>query len=126
MKHLWFSVGVLTVMVLVLNWNGSHLVELSNPLCEEISLASQAARVGEWENAAQHTANAQTQWEENTGYLRFVQCHANLEKVSVLFEESKAFLACQETGSYLAINAQLLGAIKELSELENLTAGNLF
>ena len=126
MKHLWFSVGILTAMVLLLHWNGSHLVELSKPLCEEITLASQAARAGEWENAVRHTTAAQEQWETHTGYLRFVQCHANLEKISVLLEESKAFLSCRETGSYLAINEQLLGAIEELSVLENLTAGNLF
>lgn len=126
MKHLWCSAGILAAMILLLSWNGSHLVALSRPLCEEISLASQSARAGEWETAAQHTAAAQEQWEKHTGYLRFVQCHANLETISVLFEESKAFLAYRETGSYLAINEQLLGGIKELSELENLTPGNLF
>lgn len=126
MKQLWLSIGILAAMVLLLHWNGDHLMELSQPLCEQISLATQAARAGEWEKAEQHTSAAQEQWEQHTGYLRFVQCHANLEKISVLLEESKAFLHCRETGSYLAVNEQLLGAIEELSELENLTAGNLF
>lgn len=126
MKQLWLSVGILAAMVFLLHWNGEHLMELSQPLCEQISLATQAAREGEWEKAEQHTSAAQEQWEQHTGYLRFVQCHANLENISVLLEESKAFLHCRETGSYLAVNEQLLGAIEELSELESLTAGNLF
>lgn len=126
MRQLWISVGILAAMVLLLSWNGTRLVVLSEPLCEEITLASQSAREGEWERAAKHMAEAQTKWEEHTNYLRFVQCHANLEKISVLLEESKAFLTCRETGAYLSVNEQLLGAIKELSELEALTAGNLF
>lgn len=126
MRHLWVSVAILAGMVLLLSWNGSRLEQFAEPVCQEVTLAAQAVREGEWTQAESHTRTAKELWQARTGTLRYVQCHADLEEVSVLLEESEAFLISREPGEYLSRNAKLLGALQGLCEMEKLSAGNLF
>lgn len=126
MRHLWISAAILAGMVLLLSWNGNRLERIAEPICEELTLAAEAVRAGEWEQAETHTLTAKEQWQTQTGVLRYVQCHADLEEISVLLEESAAFLASRDMGAYLAGNAKLLGALQGLCEMEKLSAGNLF
>lgn len=126
MRHLWVSVAILTGMVLLLNWNGIRLERIAEPICKDISLATEAVREGAWTQAEVHTLTAKKQWQAQSGILRYVQCHADLEEISVLLEESEAFITSQDIGECLARNAKLLGALQGLCEMEQLSAGNLF
>lgn len=126
MRQLWFSVAILAGMILLLNWNGVYLEKITQPVRQEIAWAAEAVQAGEWEQADAHVQKAKKQWQAHGDYLRYVQCHADLEEVSVLLEESEAFLSTRETGAYLSRSAKLLGAMDELCELERLSLGNLF
>ena len=73
MRHLWVSVAILTGMVLLLNWNGIRLERIAEPICKDISLATEAVREGAWAQAEVHTLTAKKQWQAQSGILRYVQ-----------------------------------------------------
>ena len=126
MRRLWISVAILGGMIALLIVNAIQLSGLVEPLTMYVTQASEAALAGEWPQANILSSKARSQWNTHTGHLRLVQCHTDIDTISVLLDEAEAYLTCQDIGGYTAANARIIGAMNDIRDLERISLGNLF
>lgn len=118
--------AILGTMVALLTFNSIHLNRLIEPLTAGISQASEAAREENWSQAEQLSEQARIQWQAHTPYLRFVQCHTDIDEIATLLNEADSYLSCRDAGGYTAANARAIGAMESLRGLERAALDNLF
>ena len=126
MKHLWISLALLLWVTLLLLGNARHLTHLVQPMQEALTEASQAALQEDWDQAQALSQNALDHWEGSAGYLHMVQCHTDVDEVSVLLRESQSHLRARDTGSYTAANTRIIGVLEGIRTLEQVSLSNLF
>ena len=126
MKPFWIALSILVAMALLLLFNMNYLTKAVEPLEASLSQAADAAREGDWETAERLTRQVKETWEEHAEYFHYVQNHTDIDEISVLLDESMAYIACQDTGEFVATNARALSTMDKLRDLEQLAAGNLF
>ncbi|MDY3014240.1 MAG: DUF4363 family protein [Evtepia sp.] len=126
MKHLWISLALLLGVTLLLLANANKLTHLVQPMQQTLIRASQAAGQEDWDQAKALSQKALTLWENSASYLHLVQCHTDVDQVSILLRESQVFLQYRDPCGYAAANTQIIGALEDIRTLEHLSLGNLF
>lgn len=126
MRRLWISIAILGTMIVLLTFHSIHLNRLIEPLTADISQASEAAREEKWSQAEKLSEQAKMQWQTHAPYLRFVQCHTDIDEIVVLLNEADSYLSCKDAGGYTATNARAIGAMESLRGLERVSLDNLF
>lgn len=126
MKHLWISLALLLGVTLLLLANANKLTHLVQPMQQTLDQASQAASQEDWDQAKALSQKALAFWEDSTDYLHMVQCHTDVDQVSILLRESQVFLQYRDPCSYAAANTQIIGVLEDIRTLEHLSLSNLF
>ena len=125
MKHLWAAVTLLGVMVLFFAWNGSRLGCWIDPQQEDLDLAVQAAKAGEWGKAEKLTQKVEEKWKESIHYLHLVQSHRDVDEITILLEESMEYAESRSVSTYCAINARIQGLMEGIQKMEQFSIENL-
>lgn len=125
MKQLWSAVILLGVMILLLAWNSHHLTCLIQAFQQDLDQAAQAVQQEDWKRAEELTRKVSNQWREAVSYFYLVQSHRDIDEVSVLLEESLAYVSTESARTYSALNARIQGAMEGICRMERFSLGNL-
>lgn len=125
MKQLWSAVLLLAGMVVLLAWNGHHIMSEIQPLQQSLDEAVFAAKAGEWEQAEDLTKQVRDNWKGKLSYLYLVQSHRDVDEITILLDESLEYTASQTTNTYAAVNARIQGLMEGIHRIETLSISTL-
>ena len=125
MKQLWSAVLLLAGMVVLLAWNGFHIMCEIQPLQQSLDEAVFAAKAGEWEQAEDLTKQVRNNWKGKLPYLYLVQSHRDVDEITILLDESLEYVASQTTNTYAAVNARIQGLMEGIRRIETLSISTL-
>ena len=125
MKQLWSAVLLLAGMVVLLAWNGHHIMSEIQPLQQSLDEAVFAAKAGEWEQAEDLTKQVRDNWKGKLPYLYLVQSHRDVDEITILLDESLEYTASQTTNTYAAVNARIQGLMEGIHRIETLSISTL-
>jgi len=124
-KQLWSAVLLLAGMVVLLAWNGHHIMSEIQPLQQSLDEAVFAAKAGEWEQAEDLTKQVRDNWKGKLPYLYLVQSHRDVDEITILLDESLEYTASQTTNTYAAVNARIQGLMEGIHRIETLSISTL-
>ena len=125
MKQLWSAVLLLAGMVVLLAWNGHHIMSEIQPLQQSLDEAVFAAKAGEWEQAEDLTKQVRDNWKGKLPYLYLVQSHRDVDEITILLDESLEYTASQTTNTYAAVNARIQGLMEGIHRIETVSISTL-
>lgn len=125
MKQLWSAVLLLAGMVVLLAWNGHHIMSEIQPLQQRLDEAVFAAKAGEWEQAEDLTKQVRDNWKGKLPYLYLVQSHRDVDEITILLDESLEYTASQTTNTYAAVNARIQGLMEGIHRIETVSISTL-
>lgn len=125
MKHLWISIGILSVLLCALLANNMHLKSIIAPMTEQLSQATELAKDEQWNKAQDLLKQTQAKWDEKGSYLHILLQHKEIDEVALLFHEADEYLQCQKIGEFSAVNARLMEQLNLICEMEQLTLHNI-
>ena len=125
MKQLWSAVLLLAGMVVLLAWNGHHIMSEIQPLQQSLDEAVFAAKAGEWDQAEDLTKQVRDSWKGKLPYLYLVQSHRDVDEITILLDESLEYTASQTTNTYAAVNARIQGLMEGIRRIETLSISTL-
>ena len=125
MKQLWSAVLLLAGMVVLLAWNGHHIMSEIQPLQQSLDEAVFAAKAGEWDQAEDLTKQVRDNWKGKLPYLYLVQSHRDVDEITILLDESLEYTASQTTNTYAAVNARIQGLMEGIRRIETLSISTL-
>ena len=125
MKQLWSAVLLLAGMVVLLAWNGHHIMSEIQPLQQSLDEAVFAAKAGEWDQAEDLTKQVRDNWKGKLPYLYLVQSHRDVDEITILLDESLEYTASQTTNTYAAVNARIQGLMEGIHRIETVSISTL-
>ncbi len=126
MKRLWITAAILAVLCAATILNVTHITRLADQISGDLTQAQQSARSGDWDRAAQLTAQAEQDFQSQAFYLHITLRHSDIDAVEIAFQEVKELIAHRERlGEYAAANARLIAQLELLAESEDLTLRNI-
>ena len=125
MKQLWSAVLLLAGMVVLLAWNGHHIMSEIQPLQQSLDEAVFAAKAGEWDQAEDLTKQVRDNWKGTLPYLYLVQSHRDVDEITILLDESLEYTASQTTNTYAAVNARIQGLMEGIHRIETVSISTL-
>ena len=125
MKRLFIAVAILSTLFACSLLNAAHVQRTADRLSLSLAQADACAREDLWEQAAEHTRQAYTQWQENHFYLHAVMRHADTDQILRSFRCVLQYLDIRELDQYVSANADLICQIALLAEMEQVSLANV-
>ena len=121
MKRLYIGAALLAVMLaggVVLT---AAFTALHEPLGETLRQAQEAAAAGDWETAAELTAQAKNRWEKHRHFVAAVADHEPLEEMDSLFARLEVLCRLREEDEFAADCAELSRLCEAMAESQRVT-----
>ena len=126
MKRLWITAAILVVLCAATVLNVMHITHLTDQISDDLARAQQSARSGDWDRAAELTAQAEQDFQSQAFYLHITLRHSDIDAVEIAFQEVTELIAYRERlGVYAAANARLIAQLELLAESEGVTLQNI-
>ena len=126
MRQLWGAAAVLLIMIGLLYGNGVRVSECVQPLTQDLRESVQAVQREDWKTAGQLCRQVKDQWAFRADRLRLVQCHTDLDEVTILLEEAEVCLLYRNTQAYTRTVVRTAELLNGIQDWEKLSADNLF
>lgn len=118
MKHFWFSLAVLLLMLALCLANAFYMDELTTSVTDRLEDAETLAERGAWAQAEDITRQCFDDWQRHHNYLHIVSRHQDTDDILIAFHSTLQYLKLEEMDQYAAQNLDLITKIKLLSEME--------
>lgn len=125
MKHLWFGVGLLAVLLVVSLALGGVLEDAHQPSAKDLEKAAEAAMDENWALASALQARAKKQWQKHRNLSAVLVNHEPLQQIEADFSALERYAACRDDAAFCATCAQLAQQLRSLPETHSLTLWNL-
>ena len=125
MKHLWFGVGLLTLLLIVSLWLGKSAENLHTPAARDLEKAADAALNEDWPLAVALYTRAEKHWRKHRDLTAILAHHSLIEQIDIGFAVLKDHSRCKEDDTFAASCSQLVQQLCGLSETHRLYWWNL-
>lgn len=116
---------ILIALIILTLGNGWYLRSLTDALVNPLEQAGISAENGDWEKAANLTAQSKAEWERHQFYFGTTLRQTDTDAVDLGFQQLESLLHWQEVVEYSSANAELIASIRSLSDTESLDLKNL-
>ena len=126
MRRCLLSLGLIALLIVASTVHVVYLNHLTGTLSQQLTQAQEAMDKEDWEQAEALTKQAWTDWEGKAFYLHITLHHADIDQISISFQEALSVLELREQpGEYAAANARIIQQLYLLSEAELPSIKNL-
>lgn len=125
MKHLWFGVGLLAVLLIVSLCLGSALEDIHHTPAKDLDKAAEAALEEDWALASALFLRAEKHWQKHRNLTAALARHDPIEQIDAGFAELEVFAVCQDESSFGAACAQLAQQLRNLPQPHSFSWWNL-
>ena len=124
MKRLWLGLGLLLLLFgvgVAADQLSAHLLE---PVCDDLSAASDAALAENWPQAEQLAAQARQQWESKGTVMGTVADHEPLEQINQLYAQLEVYAKSRDPASFAACCQRLRKMIEAVAKTHEISWEN--
>lgn len=118
MKHLYVGAAILALCLALCTTTTALLSRDVGKAAAALERAEQAAALGDFDSAAQLTAQAQRFWESRRGFFGMVLRHSEADQVNASFRALLVYARNHCAEEFGPNCAALIGQIQHLSEME--------
>ena len=126
MKRCIFGAALLIVIGVVCLWTGAALNRFTEPVCQNLERAREAALAEDWDRAAAHALAAETAWEGKWHGLASAADHTPLEDIDDLFAQLSLCRRMEKKEDFPVLCAQLSRRLQAVSRAHALNWWNFF
>jgi hypothetical protein len=126
MRQLWTAAVLLTVLAAGLLLLGRTVNGLASPMLADLTRASEAAQVGDWEAAQRLTRRTAEAWETAGSRLLLVENHQAVGEIAAELDEAVLAAEERDRGDLLVSVRRAVRALTALQDAERLSLGNVF
>lgn len=120
MKHFWYGLGILAVLLaLALGVTAVTRAQLP-PITEKLEQAAQEARDGRWDQAVDTARQARDNWDRVQKICNALSSHSQSEQMEQLFAQMEVFISMDDRISFAAACAQLAVLCEAMGESQAL------
>lgn len=126
MKRLFFSFGLLLLLILLMLLHVGSLARFTNELISQLDAAAAHIEAEDWSTADQLVRQVMQDWEGRSFYLHITLRHTDIDAIRSSIREALAYLGSREDrAECLATVARLINQLELLLEAEQLTIKNI-
>jgi len=106
-------------------WTNDSLQAASDILSDQIDLACQDIRSGEWDDAKQKTRQLELKWQDNARWWPVILDHQEMDNIEFSLAKAKEFVADENSALALGQLAEMRLMIKHLPAKEKVNLKNI-
>ncbi len=125
MKHLWFGVGLLALLLAASLWLGSATESVHHEPARDLDKAADAALNDDWALASALYLRAEKHWQQHRNLTAVLSHHGLIDQIDAGFSMLADYARCQETAPFAAACSQLAQQLRSLPESHSFRWWNL-
>lgn len=118
MKRVWWSVGVLLLIVVLCAWGAFRVNGICRSTEDMLRQAETCVYLGDYEGARQEVFCSHAIWKKHEGFLGIMLRHTETDDIDVMFPAVMESLRQKNEEEFFLRNRELIASFRSISRME--------